>query len=504
MNILSKLAPQRAAIESQDEDDGMERYMLSKAMGAPSLRDETTGRRGPDTERIPDATQLREWALNHPLVFAALLCLIHPVVGQPWAIRPTVPLMGNAEDVHRVMAKARRLLANPNVNGLNQSFRTFWESILFDVVVINNGALMLQRNGYDEIHAMHAKDGSLVHFVTGWEGPEDGPRYKVRTKDGWQYFDNRDIVTIGANSVTFDQRGIPVLRVLHDTLTAEAEIFLAQWQKQKRDAPAGILNLPKAQKGLVEATETYYKRRVEGRSTIGVANLPADTQFIKIGNGGGPSTWREFTDVVVRRICAALGLLPSDLGWTVGTHEATAEFETEKSAERSIKPRADLMAEFINREILPSFGSPLIAFEWTGTGSKDQMRMAQIIAQLSATKNWGINEMRRMWGDEPLLYDDPMMQLVADSPIIESRILPPVPLPIYAAQMRQQFPDFAARLDADRARVLVEHGVPQRTIREIPRSNLPALRRTKDEDEIKKVASEYGDQLNALLLERWA
>jgi hypothetical protein len=436
--------------------------MLIKQTGVLDPRESTDSTH---TDRIPDLAQLRRWALIHPIVFAGLRLLTNPVVGQPWTVRPKHPQRATADTLARAnMAEYVLAHPNPSPHGMNQSFRSLLRVGLWDVEIGDVGCLLPQRDGHGRIRCLHNVNPASVEFRRHWRSDNDGPRYKLYHEDGkrWRWLMNDELITLANNPISWDERGIPPLRVLHDTLEADLQVFLAQWQKQLREAPTGILNMPRAQKRIVDAVEMYYRSRIEGKATIGVANLPADTTFIRIGNANVGSEWVHFTDTVVRRVAVALDLTPVDLGWTQLTHQATAEFESEKSAEKAIKPRSEMVAEILNTEFLPTWGDDL-EFAWTGLGGKEETRMASVIQTLGSTGAWGYNELRAMRGDPILHYDDPVEQALADDPIFANREQPPIPLRLYAAQLRATYPDATAQLDGTIEGPAAAHlGIPVR------------------------------------------
>ena len=117
-------------------------------------------------------------------------------------------------------AELRDLFNRPNPSV--ESFRSWVEPILEDLLVLDAGVIEKERTLGGGIAALHSVDGGKIKVSTMWDGDPDETRYWwVPTPQYEVPFRNEDLVYIMANPRTYYVLGLTPLETLKMTIDAE-------------------------------------------------------------------------------------------------------------------------------------------------------------------------------------------------------------------------------------------------------------------------------------------
>ena len=154
---------------------------------------------------------LRNWAEHSEWIRTAINLLKREVSSAEWDIVPYDTDMP-ADD--RMAADIKRLFAHPNP--LNDSFRSFFEQVMEDVLVLDAGCIENGRTLAGRIGALWPVDGGTIKINALWDG-SDPDAYRYYWYPDYQpraAFKNHELVYIMANPATYRVVGLSPLETL--------------------------------------------------------------------------------------------------------------------------------------------------------------------------------------------------------------------------------------------------------------------------------------------------
>lgn len=356
--------------------------------------------------KIPvyNARVYRHWAKHSEWIRGAINIRKSQVSSAEWDI---VPFDQTKKVPARVRDRVKELLRTPNP--ANDSFRTFIEPIIEDMITLDAGTIEKVRTPMGGLSELWPVDAATVRVNMFWDGDPDEPRYfwwpdnKERAQ-----FKTEDFVYMMANRRTDSPVGLPPLETLK--LTIEAELAAHEYNRRQvaAAAPDGIMNLGE---GFTEqqtiAFRNFFESEVAGRGALGFIGGTKDPGFIKFRDSNRDMQFLEWQIYLVRKIAVVLGLTPQDLGVTFDVNRSTSETQIQISEDRGLRPLMSLVQEYITEEIVwdRSFGGEAnnLAFRFTALNLKESTARADINKLALGGVPWKfINEARIGEGREPI------------------------------------------------------------------------------------------------------
>lgn len=347
----------------------------------------------------------RHWSRYSEWVRGAINIRRQQVSSAEWAI---VPLNKTANYSSRLQKKITTLLMNPNP--ANDSFRSFIEPIIEDVLVLDAGCVEKERDLLGNLHYLWAVDGGTVRVNGLWDGsnPDEMryfwyPDYKQRAA-----FKNRDFIYMMANRRTDSPVGLSPLESLK--LSIEAELYGHEYNQRQvaGAAPDGVMDLGEgATNEDVKRYRSFFESEVAGRGAIGFVGGTKNAKWIPFRSSNRDMQFLEWQIYLVRKIAVVMGLTPQDLGVTFDINRSTAETQIQISEDRGLRPLMSLLQDYITQEIVwdEAFGGQAnnLAFRFTALNLKETTAKAAINKLALAGVPWkAINEARIEDGREPL------------------------------------------------------------------------------------------------------
>lgn len=349
--------------------------------------------------------RLRNWSEHSEWVRAALNIRKTQVAGAEWDIVPYDP-DGRAPDVGLQREIRDRLdFANPKA----ESFRTFIEPVVEDILVLDAGSIELEPNMRGEPLYLHGVDGGTIRVNALWDGtdPEE-PRY-FWYPDNFERaaYRNDEFIYIMETPRTNSVVGLSKLETLALSIDAELDGHAFNARQVRNAAPDGLLHLGKGAKTEnVDSFRAFWQNE-QGRGAMAITGGSDAPAFIKFHDSNRDAQFLEWQIYLVRKIAAVMGMSPGDLGLGMDINRSTAEVQDQQSEDRGIRPLMGLLERHLTREFVWHLGfggqANNLAFKWTKLNLKESAARAAIYkVALGGMPYMTVNEARKETGREPL------------------------------------------------------------------------------------------------------
>lgn len=365
----------------------------------------------------PRARMYRRWAEGSEWIRSAIDVRKTQVSQSEWDIVKFDPQ--GPEPSPKLMAQIKELFRQPSLTV--DSFRSFIEPIIEDVLVLDAGVIEKERTLRGDLVYLHPVDGATIRVNAYWDGSNtDEARYfwypDMYERDR---FKNADMVYMMENPSTYRVVGLSKLEVLKNTIDAELNGHAYNNRQVTSAAPDGMLDLGEGARGeQVDAFKAYWMGEVAGRGAMAFIGGTKNAKFIPFNpHSNRDMQFLEWQMYLVRKICAVFGLTAMDLGMGNDVNRATADVQSEQTEDRGLRPLLGLIQNYLTREIVwdSTFGGQdnNLCFKFTRLNLKESLTRAQVNSKALAGVSWKTtNEARREDGLEPLTgpqYDSLMV-----------------------------------------------------------------------------------------------
>lgn len=353
---------------------------------------------------VPNARFYRHWAKHSEWVRGAINIRRSQISSAEWDI---VPFDQRKPYSKRLRSQLKEMILTPNP--ANDSFRTFIEPIVEDLITLDAGCVEKVRNLRGELMELWPVNGSEVRVNALWDGdPRESRYYWYPDNQLKAAFRNDDFIYMMANRRTDSVIGLSPLETLK--LTIEAELNAHEYNRRQVEgaAPDGLLHLGEGvPREDVEAFRAFFETEVAGRGTLAIYGGGKAPGWFPFRDSNRDMQFLEWQIYLVRKIAVVLGLTPQDLGITFDINRSTAETQIQISEDRGLRPLMSLLQEYMTEEFVwdESFGGQdnNLAFRFTALNLKESTAKAQINQIALGGAPWRlINEARVAEGREPI------------------------------------------------------------------------------------------------------
>jgi len=356
---------------------------------------------------ILNSETYRKWYRSSEWIRAAVDIRTSQVVSAEWDI-----VAKDKDQLYskRLRKQIREKLETPNP--MNDSFPTFIEPIVRDLVILDAGCVEKERTLLGDLINLWPVDAATIRVSTTWDGsnPKE-PRY-FWYPDGYKSkasFRNEDFIYMIQHRQSFQPIGIPALETLRLTIQAELDAHEYNRRQVAGAAPDGVLDLGENfTREQVSAFRAFFESEVAGRGAIGFIGGTKGSKWMPFRPGGNREMqFLEWQVYLVRKIAAVFGLTPQDLGVTFDINKSTSETQIQISEDRGLRPLMSKLQDYITEEIVwdKAFGGPAnnLAFRFTSLNIKESTAKSKILTDALAGVPWRrINEARLEEGREPI------------------------------------------------------------------------------------------------------
>jgi phage portal protein BeeE len=340
--------------------------------------------------------------------------------------------------------RAQILTANFEAPNPDDSFRSFVEQVLEDVIVGGFGAIELDRvaewelpvdgatqpgvaltaagesvrtRGRAEVAMpmwagnaaaafpllMWPVDGATIRILSDWDGRPDSPRYVQVTglfgADGQIVLNDDELSYIRLNARTHTPFGLGRVEVAFETINE----FLSAHRYAGRLASNSVVQYALWLQGLTPSNHErlirWWQDEIEGTGRVPIMSADSKPEVLRFAAGNDADlrlTWQEF---LITIIADAFDLPAQFLGVTSDVNRATAAEMTEMAFRSAIVPTARLVAEHLTRDAIgKKLGWTDLEFVFIDVDATDEMEQAQIDEILLRNGVLTVNEVRRNRG----------------------------------------------------------------------------------------------------------
>ena len=369
--------------------------LLLQTYGVPGLRGELLPKKTPEA--------LRRFA-ETPIARKAINTIKDRVAGMNWRIQPRRGRVLDEEMQGRIQTLTETL-EQPNPD---DSFRSFVEQVLEDIIVGGYGAVELRLTGdAQKPLALYPVDGATIQIRADWNGEPDAPRYVqvtglMGTGSRVELKDN-ELSYIRLNTRSYTPFGLGRLEVAFETIHE----FLGAHRFAAKLASNSVVQyalwMQDLDPGQHERLIRWWQDDVEGTGRVPILTAENKPEVLRFGAGTDADlrlNWQEF---LIRVIASAFDLPPLFLGVEADVNYSTAQQLAQSAFRTAIVPTARLLAEHITRDaIAKRLGWDDLEFVFLDLDATDPMEQAQIDQILVNCKVLTVNEARAARGWQPL------------------------------------------------------------------------------------------------------
>jgi phage portal protein BeeE len=359
----------------------------------------------PRADALPKPTpaNLRRFA-ETPVARKAINTIKDRVAGMRWRVQPraaTGPATDLAPADKDRIRIATLLLNAPNPD---DSFRSFAEQVLEDVIVGGFGAAELQLTGDPECPLqLFPVDGATIKMRADWDGQPSSPRYVQATgklgPDANIALADDELMYVRLNPRTHTPFGLGRLEVAFETINE----FLTAHRYAARLASNSVVQYAL---WLQDLTPTHHERlirwwqdEIEGTGRVPILSAENRPEVLRFGQGSDADlrlSWQEF---LLRIIADAFDLPPMFLGIEADVNRSTAGELSAHAFQTAIVPTARLFAEHITRDALgKKLGWHDLEFAFIDVDAPNELEQAQLQEILIRSGIMTVNEVRRQRG----------------------------------------------------------------------------------------------------------
>lgn len=382
----------------------------------------------------PTPANLRRFA-ETPIARKAINTIKDRIAGMAWRIQPRrgrspeeSPARGDftTDGLTMLPSAAERIAAltlNFEQPNPEDSFRSFIEQVLEDVLVGGFGAIELDLTG-DPARplTMWPVDGGSIRIRTDWDGNPASPHYVQQTL---LTFDpektialvDEELSYIRLNARSYTPFGLGKLEVAFETIHE----FLCAHRFASRLASNSVVQYALWLQNLSpqhhERLIRWWQDEIEGTGKVPILTVENKPEVLRFAGGTDADLRLQWQEFLIRIIADAFDLPPMLLGLERDVNRNTATTQYDDAFRTAVVPVARLIAEHLTRDAISKrLGWDDLEFVFTNVDAPNELEQAQIQQLLIACGVLTINEVRRMRGLPPLpekqggLADAPPMQ----------------------------------------------------------------------------------------------
>jgi hypothetical protein len=293
----------------------------------------------------PTPANLRRFA-EMPIARKAINTIKDRVAGMQWRVQPRhgralVDLPAAAERI----AILTENLEQPNPE---DSFRSFIEQVLEDVLVGGFGAIELDLSGDPQRPlVLWPVDGASIRIRSDWDGNPASPRYVqatgMFTPDAEITLADEELSYVRLNPRTYTPFGLGKLEVAFETIHE----FLCAHRYAARLASNSVVQYalwlqdvsPQHHERLIR----WWQDEIEGTGKVPILSVENKPEVLRFGGGTDADlrlAWQEF---LLRIIADAFDLPPQFLGVERDVNRSTAAENTDLAFRQAVVPTARLL-----------------------------------------------------------------------------------------------------------------------------------------------------------------
>jgi len=348
----------------------------------------------------PTAANLRRFA-ETPAARRAINFIKDRIACMEWRIeaRPGTPESDASERTQRADA-LRRAFEAPNAT---DSFRTFIEQVIEDVLVGGFGAAEIEVGNSETPVRMYPVDGASIQVNANWNGDANSPRYAQITgklgPDALTPLLDADLMYVRLNPRTHTVFGLGKVEVAFEAISN----FLQAHRYAGRLASNSVVQYalwlsdrtPEQHERLIR----WWQDEVEGTGRVPILSSESKPEVLRFAGGTDADLHLGWQQFLLTMIANAFDLPVMVLGISQDVNRATAAEFAEEAFQTAIAPLAKLIADHLTRDVIAKkLGWSDLRFVWNELESRDEQVELNMQLQMLAAGVLSVAEVRAMRG----------------------------------------------------------------------------------------------------------
>lgn len=372
-----------------------------RTMPLPSILNTYTHRQ--DALPKPTSRNLRRFA-ETPVARKAINTVKDRIAGMRWRVQPKASWDAPPACTLPVEERVRILTANLNAPNPDDSFRSFTEQVLEDVIVGGFGAAEIGLTGEaSQPLLLWPVDGATIRMRADWDGRPGSPRYVQATgrfgPDGNIVLTDDELMYIRLNPRTHTPFGLGRLEVAFETINE----FLGAHRYAARLASNSVVQYALWLKDLTPAHHErlirWWQDEIEGTGRVPILSVESKPEVLRFGGGTDSDLRLQWQEFLLRVIADAFDLPPLALGLERDVNRSTAGEQGDSAFRSAIVPTARLFAEHLTRDAIgKKLGWHDLEFVFTDLDARNELEEAQIQEILLRNGVLTVNEVRKLRG----------------------------------------------------------------------------------------------------------
>src|SRR6266852_2540034 len=314
----------------------------------------------------PTAYNLRRFS-EIPVPRRAINCIKDRIAGMRWRIQARQGLSLDA--IPDGAERAQILTETFNAPNPDDSFRSFAEQVVEDIIVGGFGAVEVQASG----------DSRRPLLLWPVDGSPQGQRYlQVTDQSGTRNkiaLDDDELIYIRLNPRTHTPFGLGRLEVAFETINA----FLGAHRFAARLASNSVVQYALWLQDLTpehhERLIRWWQDEIEGTGRVPILSAESKPEVLRFGGGTDADLRLQWQEFLLRVIANAFDLPPFYLGLERDVNRSTAEQMTDLAFRQAIVPTARLLAEYLTRDAIgKKLGWDDLEFVFADVDSPNEMQ----------------------------------------------------------------------------------------------------------------------------------
>ncbi len=381
------------------QDEGARKTVAAPLVG--SIFAPVRGGMPVNTLPKPTAVNLRRFA-ETPAARRAINCIKNRIACMEWRLEARPDAADENADTRAERARSlRRAFESPNES---DSFRTFIEQVIEDVLVGGFGAAEVEMTGDAAAPVrLYPVDGATIKINPHWSGNADDPRYEQVTgrlgKDAVLPLLDSELMYVRLNPRTHTPFGLGKIEVAFETisqflqahryaarLAANSVVQYALWMQDRT---------PEQHERLIQ----WWQDEVEGTGRVPVMSSETVPQVLRFGGGTDADLRLQWQQFLLTMIANAFDLPGMMLGVSGDVNRSTATEFAQEAFDNAVVPLAKLIADHLTRDVIEKrLGWDDLRFVWSELDSRDENTELQIQMELLKAGVLTLEEVRAMRG----------------------------------------------------------------------------------------------------------
>jgi HK97 family phage portal protein len=348
----------------------------------------------------PTAANLRRFA-ETPAARRAINFIKDRIACMEWRIedKPGIST-GDAEDRAKRSLALRSALDAPNET---DSFRTFIEQVIEDVLVGGFGAAEIEAGNAEVPVRLYPVDGASIQVNANWNGDANSPRYAQVTgklgKDALTPLLDAELMYVRLNPRTHTVFGLGKVEVAFEAISnfLQAHRYAGRLASNSVVQYALWLNerTPEQHERLIR----WWQDEVEGTGRVPILSSESKPEVLRFAGGTDADLHLEWQQFLLTMIANAFDLPVMVLGISQDVNRATAAEFAEEAFQTAVAPLAKLIAEHLTRDVIAKkLGWNDLRFAWNELENRDEQVELNMQLQMLAAGVVSVAEVRAMRG----------------------------------------------------------------------------------------------------------